>query len=296
MHIRRVVGAKVALALLLEASGRAPVDIEGLLDGGLDLGGLDAVAVYFDHVAAAAEQDIVAVFVLCREVPRVVDAVYEGLRRLLGEIDVTAHIGIRKAELAGLAVGDLFSVLADERDLRLHLGLADGAGLVGLVDLEKAHGKAALAACVDVDEVEVFVIEVVGGLAAHEQHAQEGAGVIADLAHIGRGQECDGDALGEEELRQRRRVFNGRIGHDIVLAAVDIQSREDDDDGGDEVHRGQGRKSVLLGEGYHAVDADGVDGALEIAVFVQHALGVSCRAGGIDRVGRVMLVRVLVAL
>ena len=223
-----------------------------------------------------------------------VKAAGKGLCRLLRQIDVAADKGVLKTELAGLAVGDLSAVLAEEFDGRLDLGFADGAGLVGPVNREKAHRKAALAAGVDVDEAEIFVIEIVGRLAAHKQHAQEGARVAAELAHIGRRQEGDGNAFGEEELGQRRGVLDGSVGDDEVFSAVHVQRRQNHDDGGHEVHRGQGGKPVLLVEGDLPVDADRVNRPLEIAVLVQDALGAAGRAGGVDGIGGIVLVRVLV--
>ena len=294
VHIRRIIGTEVALPFILKAARRAPVDVEGLLHRGLDLRRFDAVAVDFDHIAAAAEQDVVAVRVSGRQVSGVIDAVYKRLRRLFRKIDIAADIGVYEAELAGFALRDLVSVLAEKGDLRLHLGLADGAGLISLVDLEEADGKTALAAGVDVDEVQILVVQVVRRLASHKQHPQEGACVVAELAHIRRRQEGDGDAFGQEELGQRRRILDGRIPDDVVFAAVDIQRRKNYDDRRDKIHRGQCRQAVLLVKGNLAVHADRVDRPLEVSVLMEHALRISRGARGIDGISRVVLVRILV--
>ena len=55
VHIRRIIGAEVALPLLFKSACRAPADVEGLFDRGLNLRRFDAVAVDLDHVAAAAQ-------------------------------------------------------------------------------------------------------------------------------------------------------------------------------------------------------------------------------------------------
>ena len=138
-----------------------------------------------------------------------VNAVDKCFLRLFRQIDIAADIGVYKAELAGFALCDLVSVLSDQHDLRLHLRLADGTGFIGLVNLEEADRKAALTAGIDVDEIQVLVIQVVRRLTADKQHPQEGSRIVAELAHIGRGQERDGDPLGQEELGKGRRVLDG---------------------------------------------------------------------------------------
>ena len=138
-----------------------------------------------------------------------VDAVHKSFCRLFRKVDIAADIGVDEAELTGLALRDFLSVLAEKRDLRLHLRLSDGAGLIGPVDLEEADRKAALAAGIDVDEIQILVVQVVRRFAADKQHPQEGSRVVAELAHIGRGQEGDGDPLGQEELGQRGRILDG---------------------------------------------------------------------------------------
>ena len=288
VHIRRIIGTEVALPFILKAARRAPVDVEGLLHRGLDLRRFDAVAVDFDHIAAAAEQDVVAVRVSGRQVSGVIDAVRKRLLRLFRKINIASDIGVYEAKLAGLSLRDLSSVLTEQHDLRLHLRLSDGAGLIGLVNLEEAHRKTALAAGIDVDEVQILVVKVIRRLAAHKQHPQERTGVVAELAHIGRRQESDGDPFGQEELGQCGRILDGRITDDIVFAAVDIQCRQNHDHRRDKVHRGKRRQAVLLRKRNHAVDADRVDRPLEVSVLVEHALWVPGGAGGIDGIGRVV--------
>ena len=223
-----------------------------------------------------------------------VDAVNKSFCRLFRKIDIAADIGVHEAEFARLALRDLVSVLAEKRDLRLHLGLADGAGLIGPVDLEKADRKTALAAGIDIDEVQILVVQIVRRFASDKQHPQEGARVVAELAHIRRCQEGDGDPLGQEELGQRGRILDGRIPDDVVFAAVDIQRRQNHDHRRDKVHRGQGCQTVLLVKGNHAVHADRIDRPLQVSVLMEHALRVSRGAGGIDGIGRVVLARILV--
>ena len=208
LDVRGIVGAQEALAVLVKTSGGSPVNAQRLLDGGFDLGRLDAVAVDLDHISAAAQQDQIAVFVLACEVAGVIQSAAERVCRLLRQIDIAADVGVYEAQFAGLAVRDFVSVFIQQMQLRLHLGMTDGANLIGLVDLEEAHRKAALAGGVDVDEVEVLVVEIVRGLAADEQHPQKRTGLVAQLPDVGRRQEGDGDPLHEEELRKRARVLD----------------------------------------------------------------------------------------
>ena len=293
-HVVDIVGAEEALAVLVKAARSRPVDAESRLDRSLDLGGLDAVAVDLDHIAGAAEQDIVAVCVYTREVAGVINAVLERLFGFLGQVDIAAHEGIFKAQLADLAVLGDVAFLVKEGDLGFDLGLADRAGVVGLVDLENADRESAFGSGVDVDQIDVLVVDVVRRLTADKEHAQEGTGGVAEHAHVGGGEEGDGDALLKEEALERHRVLDGGVADDEHFAAVNTQRLEDNDDRSDKVQRRQQGDSVLVGEGNLAVDADGVDRSLEVAVLVQHALGVAGGTGGVDRIRRVVVVGLLV--
>ena len=286
--IRRVVGAQKALAALFKSPGGRPVDPQSRLHSRLDLRGLDPVAVDLDHVVPAPEQDIVARRVLLRQVTCVEESVDKGLLRLLRQVDVAPHIGVLKAELAGLAVRHFVPVLVQQEDPGVHLRMTDRAGAVGLVDPEKAHREAALGAGVDVDQVQARNVGVVGRLAPDKEHPEEGGLPAAQHTDIGGREEGDGDLFGQEKLGQGGRVLDGLIGRDVVFAAEHIQGGQDDDDGRHKVHGGQGRDAVLVREQGLTVLPDRQDRPLQVPVLVQDALGVSGRAGGIDREGRVV--------
>ena len=80
-----------------------------------------------------------------------------------GKVDVAANIGVFKAQFSDLSFRRLSSGLIDKNDLCVDLRLTDRAGLIWTVDLENAYGKAALAGGVDVDEIKIFIINIVAG-------------------------------------------------------------------------------------------------------------------------------------
>ena len=279
-----IISAEIAFISVFKAARSSPADAESLLDRRLDLGGFDTVAVDLDHIAAASEQDKVAVFILLGKVAGMINAVDKGFFGFFRQVDVTAHIGILEAQLAGLAFSHLAAFLADEIELGFYLRLTDRTGLIGTVDREHADGKAAFACGIDVDKLKILVVN-------DEEHPEERTCLIAQLTDVGGRQEGDGDTLGEEEFRKRDGIFDGGVGDDKGLAAGYAQRLQNNDDRSDEVQRRKQRKAVGAVKGGDAVDLDGFDGAVQVAVFVQHALGVACGTRGVDRVGGVVLIR-----
>ena len=224
-----------------------------------------------------------------------IDSVLERLLGFLRQIQIAAHIGILKAQLADLTVLDLVAVLTDQGDLGLDLRLTDGTGLIRLIDREYAYREAAFGRRVDIDQLHIGIIKVVRRFTADYQHAQEGTGGIAEHANIRRRQEGDADALFKEIGLQREGVLDGRVTDDKELGALDAEQLQNKDDGGDKVHRREQRNTLLAGEGILTAYADRFDRAAEVAVFVQHALGIACRTGGVDRVCRVMQIGLFVS-
>ena len=152
-----------------------------------------------------------------------VEPVHKGFCGLLRQVDVAAYIRVDKAELTGFTFRNLIPVFIQKKNGGVHLGLSNGANLIRPVDEEDAYGKAALARGVDVDQIQIFVVEIVGRLTSHKEHTEKRPGVVPQLPDIGGGKKCDGDALRQEELGQCSRVFNGIVGHYIVSAAKHIQ-------------------------------------------------------------------------
>ena len=107
-----------------------------MLDGGLDLRRLDAVAVDLDHVIAAALQHQVPVSVFHDNVPAVEQPAAPCLGGLLREIAVAADIGVFIAELARRAVGDVVSAFIEDSHGPSAPVLADGRHIIGPVQLE----------------------------------------------------------------------------------------------------------------------------------------------------------------
>ena len=81
-------------------------DLRKLMDDDFDLARVDVLPAADDHVLVAADQDEVAVLVEASHVAGVQPAVDEGLRSLVGPVEVAAHhVGALDHHLAGLAVG-----------------------------------------------------------------------------------------------------------------------------------------------------------------------------------------------
>ena len=219
-----------------------------------------------------------------------INAVYKRLLGFLGKVDIAADEGIFKAELADFTVLGFCAVLGDQGDFSFNLGLADRTGLVFPVDLEHAYRESALGRGVNIDKIEVFVIEIVRGLAADKEHSEERACLVAEHADIGRSQEGDRDALLDKEHLKRHRVFDRGVAYNEHLAAADTENLEDNDYGRDKVHRREECESVLAVEGVLSVKTDGFDRSAEVAVLVQNALGVACSTRGINRVGGIVVV------
>ena len=95
-HILCIVDAEVALSLFLKTARCAPFYVQGLLDCGLNFCRLNAIAVYFDHVAIAAKQNIIPVFIDSGKISGVVETVSEGIFCLLRQIDIPADKRIFK--------------------------------------------------------------------------------------------------------------------------------------------------------------------------------------------------------
>ena len=216
--------------------------------------------------------------------------VHKRLCGFLGKVDIAAHIGILKAELSDLAVLRLIPLLGQQGNFGFHLGFADRTGLILPVDFEYAHRETAFGRGVNIDQLKVLVVNVIGGLAADKQHPQEGSRLVAEHTHIGRGQKGDGDPLFHEEHLQRHRVLDGGVADNKHLAAANAEQLQDHDNGSDKVHGREQRHPVLAVEGILSVETDGLDRPAEIAVLVQHTLGIARGSRGVNSVGGVVVV------
>ena len=95
----------------------------------LDLGAVHVLAAAHDHVLRPVDEVDVALVVQVAEVARVVPAVDERGRGLLGLVPVAGHhVVASDAHLADLAERHLVAVGADDPDLDADRGLAAGAG------------------------------------------------------------------------------------------------------------------------------------------------------------------------
>ena len=128
-----------------------------------------------------------------------VNSVLERLFGFLGKVHIAAYIRVFKAELTDFTVSSFVAFLVNEGDRAFDFGLADRTGLVGLVNLEYAYGKAALGRRVNVNQLNVLVVNVVSRLAAHKEHTQERTRCVAEHTHIRRRKEGNADALFNKE-------------------------------------------------------------------------------------------------
>ena len=240
-----IICTQETLIVIFKSPCGSPLDSQGLPDCSFDLSRLDPVPVDLDHIAASSQQDIVSVGILPCKVAGVIKTVREGFLRFLRKINVPADIRILKAELSRLSVRHFISVLIQKPDLRADLRFSDRAGLISLIDDKYSDGKAALTGCIDIDQLNVLVIDIVGGLASHDQHAEERSRLVSKLSDVGRCEERDSDPLLEEELHEHHRVLDHRVGNDIIPAAGNAQALQDNNNGRHKVQRRKQSEPVL---------------------------------------------------
>ena len=165
-----IICTQETLFVVVESPCGSPFDSQGLSDCSFDLCRLDPVAVDLDHISASAQQDITAIGIPAGKVSGVIEAIPERSLRLLGEIEIAADIGILKAEFSRLSVRHFLSVLVDQPDLCADFGFSDRAGLIGLVDFKDSNCKSTFTGRIDIHQLNILVVDIVGRFTSHEQH------------------------------------------------------------------------------------------------------------------------------
>ena len=109
--------------------------------------------------------------VFTSEVSAVVNTVLERLLGFFWQIDIAANEGVLEAKFADFPFRNFCAILVEQGDFGRDFWLSNGASVVGLIDAEDTDGKARFGARIDVDQLKVWVIDVVRWLATHEEHA-----------------------------------------------------------------------------------------------------------------------------
>ena len=296
-NICRVVGAQEATAIRFKSFRSAPVNPKFILHGGFNFGRLDPVPVDLDHVVFAPQKDIIAVLILFCQIAGMIDSIGKSALCRFRKVDITAHIRILKTELTGFSrLSHLSAVFIEQDDpcvLREHRS-ADRAYRIGPVNPEHAHRAAALAAGIDIDQFQAVHIEVIGRFTAHKQLLKVRTLVVSKHSCVRRSQKNRIDLLRKEQLAQFNRILDGRIGSDIVLHLESVERKQNNDNGSNKVERRQGRHILPIPERAFAVKHDRIDCPLQISVFVKHSLRVAGCSGSINRICRIMRIRLLI--
>ena len=288
-----VIGGEIYLSeLVLEILDRCVENAVRLLDDGFNLARLDALTVDLDHPVASVEEEDVAV----RQFPDDVagaqhtrEAVLlrkgvgnEGFRALLREMKVFRSKATRQAKLALL--GGISLVVQNIRPLAADR-LADGSIVVCPIHPE---GKRAGGFRLSVHHRQLeFVGKSIGNALAAGVDAPEGMSLGCEHSeHFGTDEEMV-DLMRLNKVRQQHRVAHGFRRHDH--AGQSLAEREENvmhrhDEGKGRRQRGSAalRQAEILIEAQHRI--------ADAAVGMQHALGLSGGAGGVDdQRGRVVL-------
>ena len=228
--VRRVISAKIGLAPVLKALCSHPVDPQRLLYRRFDLGRLNAVAVYFNHIVTSSEKHEIPVRQFFSKVAAVIDTVHKGFRRFLGEIDIAANVFVTEAKFTHFTIRHGVPVLIKQHIFKIKLRLADRAGGIRLINLENADNKAAFAHGVHIVDIHFFKINIVCGFTADNQLLQKRSGLSAEHTNIGWGQKCNTDTFFKKHFLEKHRIFDRCIRSDKLLALAVVKRIKDDHD------------------------------------------------------------------
>ena len=297
LRVRAVVGAEEnLLPLVAKVLHRRVPDPGDPAQAGLDLPRLHPVAVDLHHGVEPPGHQDVPVRQAHPHVAGVEDAAFEHLLRLLRQVHIAPEKGVVETDLALLPDGDLPSLFVQEEDMNVREHrLADGSHVIAPVDHKLGHMEARLAHTVVVDEADALKEDAVGGLAAGHQGFQAGGHAVRHHPQHRGGEEGQVHPVFTELFVHPHRVPGGVHGEEHHVHPG-IQGVEPDLHRGDEVDgRGQGDAGLLVGQ-VPGLCLKGGLVQLDLAVLLQHALGLAGAAGGVDGKAGVMLLRLPVAL
>ena len=94
----------------------------------------------------------------------------------------------------------------------------------------------------------------------------------------------------QHEEPEFQRIFHGGVGKDVHFGHGEVEHFDEDHDRGDEI-QGRGQGETFIGNAQLAALISKRFGSFaEVAVFMEHSLGIAGGSGGIDSVSRIVIV------